>query len=845
MGRDSRTLVLQYAASAKWRISAFDIQTAFLRGSRQDGRILGMEPPKEMRTAMKLQPWECCELLKSAYGLVNAPLLWYLELKNALINLGMQVSPFDPCIFCMPKANGDGVHGILGIHVDDGLMAGDSEFHNVIGQLEQKYPFGSKSSNDFVFTGIHIHQQDDHSITLDQSKYIEDIPPINIERHRRQDANQSVNETERQGLRGLIGSLQYATTNTRPDLAAKGPWPDTLVADSLLRACSRGLAWEVAGSCLVDVELLESDGFNLYSTDVEEAFPPGSALIRRARHVVLFLGAVLAFICGVWIFDGMLDWMDAGQSQNLAELKSKTGHLEEQVNQLSAKDSNVGPKNDKFYKKYFQTCNFNVGSYVPYIYSGGQQLRLDTGCLFNDVDLGCTFSNQTLGSSYERECVSIPSLSSHDFGDGASTFRCGTDVSDVGEVSTLPSELGGPYAGSSYEWTAKNSEVIFLELWGGGGGGSGSSRVDSAAGTDGAAWICGGGGGAAAAVSLAWKLEVGERYRIEIGKGGTPSGDGSSSRFLQLGPGSSDFRVLASAGGGYGAGGLRRNGLFSPGGRGGTGVALGDADVIPGMDGQSSRANLRLPPDILPITLDTLQSEFNIAHVNSSFSRLPCSGRGPDWKRLAKCQHKQDFFLTCGTNLGCYGVVDSVTPGDEQLPGDEAFDFSGYLLPALELIPISLSPAEVAGGQPPQGSGDVPRVAGQGGNGHCPRVWVKHNRMMIVRTTTGTPGQPGMATIHGCRQMKSEGLFTEMLRSNVPLGSMGFSAAALAFGYGHQWQEMFRILEVIHQQRMAADVFAISLGLGEAEQRGLQEREAQLLGSLSYTVPGVGARDLL
>lgn len=43
--------------------------------------------------------------------------------------------------------------------------------------------------------------------------------------------------------------------------------------------------------------------------------------------------------------------------------------------------------------------------------------------------------------------------------------------------------------------------------------------------------------------------------------------------------------------------------------------------------------------------------------------------------------------------------------------------------------------------------------------------------------------------------LSGPGLFTEMLRSNVPLGSMGFSAAALAFGYGHQWQEMFRILE--------------------------------------------------
>ena len=221
MGRDSRTLVLQYAASSKWRISAFDIQTAFLRGSRQDGRILGMEPPKEMRLAMKLQPWECCELLKSAYGLVNAPLLWYLELKQALLNYGMKVSPFDPCVFVLPKASGSGIHGLLGIHVDDGLMAGDTEFHRVIDQLEQKYPFGSKSKGDFVFTGIQIHQKDDHSIELDQTKYIEDIPPINIERHRRQDGNQLINEEERQGLRGLVGSLQYATTNTRPDLAAK------------------------------------------------------------------------------------------------------------------------------------------------------------------------------------------------------------------------------------------------------------------------------------------------------------------------------------------------------------------------------------------------------------------------------------------------------------------------------------------------------------------------------------------------------------------------------------------------------------------------------------------------
>ena len=100
MGRDTRTLIMQFAASSHSRIKSFDIQTAFLRGSRQDGRILGMEPPKEMRAAMDLKPWECCELLKSAYGLVNAPLLWYVELKKCIAKLGHENVTSRPMYVC-------------------------------------------------------------------------------------------------------------------------------------------------------------------------------------------------------------------------------------------------------------------------------------------------------------------------------------------------------------------------------------------------------------------------------------------------------------------------------------------------------------------------------------------------------------------------------------------------------------------------------------------------------------------------------------------------------------------------------------------------------------------------
>lgn len=122
---------------------------------------------------------------------------------------------------CYPKRIKKGIHGVVGIHVDDGLGAGDEEFEEAIRKLETRYPFGSTHHSDFELKGIHIHQNWDGSIELDQTKYVEDIPHIEIPRERRQSQDQPVEEKERQALRGLVGSLQYAATNTRPDISAK------------------------------------------------------------------------------------------------------------------------------------------------------------------------------------------------------------------------------------------------------------------------------------------------------------------------------------------------------------------------------------------------------------------------------------------------------------------------------------------------------------------------------------------------------------------------------------------------------------------------------------------------
>ena len=213
----SRMLILQMAASNRWTIGSFDVKTAFLRGKEQSDRILGVEPTPELRQKMQLQPNEVLQLLKGAYGRVDAPYLWFMELKRGLEDLGFQQAPFDPCAFVL-EHNGV-TQGLIGIHVDDGLCCGTPMFHEKLKALEEKFPFGSQKKLDFVFTGLHISQQADGTISVDQTQYVKDIEPIKLEKGRRSRPDDAVTETERQGLRALIGSLQYAAINSRPDLS--------------------------------------------------------------------------------------------------------------------------------------------------------------------------------------------------------------------------------------------------------------------------------------------------------------------------------------------------------------------------------------------------------------------------------------------------------------------------------------------------------------------------------------------------------------------------------------------------------------------------------------------------
>eukprot|EP00435_Cladocopium_sp_Y103_P007376 s3531_g2.t1 len=223
LSKDARQLLLQQIASRRWGLVNFDISTAFLKGEG-DGRVLGIHPPKELKDGLGMKEEEQCALTGGAYGRIDAPFLWYKAFRSTLEGLGFVVCPFDGCLFSLVTYGKGGkpqVRGILGVHVDDGLGGGDSYFHEVLCRLRKIYDFGAYNEGEFEFCGVRYRQWDDGSIEMDQEGYINKIEPIEVPRNRRATPNEDLTAVEVQQLRRLCGSLQFAAVQTRPDLAAK------------------------------------------------------------------------------------------------------------------------------------------------------------------------------------------------------------------------------------------------------------------------------------------------------------------------------------------------------------------------------------------------------------------------------------------------------------------------------------------------------------------------------------------------------------------------------------------------------------------------------------------------
>ena len=89
MSRSSRQMFLAVAAAHKFRVSKGDVSGAFLQGREYSGEAYVIPTP-DICAAMKLPENSVTRLKRACYGLVDAPLEWFLTVRDFLVSLGFR-----------------------------------------------------------------------------------------------------------------------------------------------------------------------------------------------------------------------------------------------------------------------------------------------------------------------------------------------------------------------------------------------------------------------------------------------------------------------------------------------------------------------------------------------------------------------------------------------------------------------------------------------------------------------------------------------------------------------------------------------------------------------------------
>ena len=220
MSRTTRQLLLAISAAKKFTIHKGDVSGAFLQG-RQYNDTSYVIPTDEICAALNIEPGSVTKLRKACYGLVDAPLEWFLTVSDYLISLGFERCVSDPCCFKLL-----GEHGLIGLisgHVDDFLFCGpknNQQWNEICRKIKEKFQWGTWETGKFVQCGVLVEETSDGGYELSQTQYIDDLKEIQIPSDRRKTPLAPTTDREKSRLRGSLGALSWCAQQTCPHVSA-------------------------------------------------------------------------------------------------------------------------------------------------------------------------------------------------------------------------------------------------------------------------------------------------------------------------------------------------------------------------------------------------------------------------------------------------------------------------------------------------------------------------------------------------------------------------------------------------------------------------------------------------
>ena len=222
-GRIGKLTLMTYAALHDWKVICGDVRAAFLSGADFTREIV-VRLPQNCGPLLGLGPQETAymKMLKSAYGLADAPLLWFREASKRLERIGFVPMELDKCTFGYYEK--EKLMGMVIIHVDDLLISGCKKskgFEDILKKLKNSFDFGKwdvlDENKPLTYCGGHVYLKNGE-IELSYEQYIKKILPITIPKGRKGET--PLTDYEKTKARGLLGAIQWPGAQGVPSLLA-------------------------------------------------------------------------------------------------------------------------------------------------------------------------------------------------------------------------------------------------------------------------------------------------------------------------------------------------------------------------------------------------------------------------------------------------------------------------------------------------------------------------------------------------------------------------------------------------------------------------------------------------
>eukprot|EP00435_Cladocopium_sp_Y103_P016026 s641_g4.t1 len=201
-----------------WSVWAFDVSTAFLSGDATQRQIFVRAPEEGLPAAageIAVPGGELFQILKSAYGLTEAPRLWYLKASRDIATTPLVELPIAKATYA--AADEKGTWALLNLHVDDGLLMGsdsDPRFVALRRRFDELFNIKSWKQIPMTFLGVDLARENDLLVDTMES-YIENIQIPELEA---KDPEAALVGRDLTCYRQLIMRLRWPAAQTMPQL---------------------------------------------------------------------------------------------------------------------------------------------------------------------------------------------------------------------------------------------------------------------------------------------------------------------------------------------------------------------------------------------------------------------------------------------------------------------------------------------------------------------------------------------------------------------------------------------------------------------------------------------------